>query len=113
MILRIAFLMMIAHALFGSELSIGLAQEVQGDRVNPVSGKPSKEHLTMEGVEIQGTLEQPHAVYVIPWGDIQDTVGENKPLNRSFREEILKPVDREQFYRRYQKIPTSVKGGAK
>ena len=94
MILRIAILLtMVCCVALLSGVPKCSAEEIQG-------GKEGQEHRTMEGVEIQGTVEKPHAVYVIPWSDIQDTVQENMPLKRSFREEILKPVDHEEFHRK-------------
>jgi hypothetical protein len=59
------------------------------------------EQLLMEGTEIQGTLEKPHVVYVIPWKEIPHDSDEGISLRRSFRNEILEPVDRESFQRQW------------
>jgi len=59
------------------------------------------EKLMMEGTEIQGTLEKPHVVYVIPWKKLPSDADEGISFHRSFRNEILEPVDRESFQRRW------------
>lgn len=59
------------------------------------------EKLMMEGTEIQGTLEKPHVVYVIPWKKPPSDADEGISLRRDFRNEILEPVDRESFQRRW------------
>lgn len=58
----------------------------------------SVERFLMEGTEIQGTLEKPHVVYVVPWKDTASMEGDI-PLRRSFQQELLDPVDRARFQR--------------
>ncbi|HTN42947.1 MAG TPA: hypothetical protein VMN77_04030 [Nitrospiria bacterium] len=64
-------------------------------------GSTNTERLLMEGTEIQGTLEKPHVVYVIPWKVLPPATEEGVPLRRSFTNEILEPVDRDQFEHRW------------
>jgi len=56
------------------------------------------ERFLMEGTEIQGTLETPHVVYVVPWKETSSVEGDI-PLRRSFEQELLEPVDRARFQR--------------
>jgi len=65
----------------------------------------------MEGTEIQGTLEKPHVVYVVPWKDTTSITGGDIPLRRSFSEEIFEPVDRAGFQRRLSRTRTETTGG--
>lgn len=68
------------------------------------------ERFLMEGTEIQGTLEKPHVVYVVPWKDISSAEGDI-PLRRSFRQELLEPVDRARFQRHLSRGSANATGG--
>jgi hypothetical protein len=68
------------------------------------------ERFLMEGTEIQGTLEKPHVVYVVPWKDASRVEG-NIPLRRSFEHELLEPVDRSRFERRLSRGTSHGTGG--
>lgn len=70
----------------------------------------SVERFLMEGTEIQGTLEKPHVVYVVPWKDTASMEGDI-PLRRSFQQELLDPVDRARFQRQLSRIPMTGIGG--
>lgn len=74
------------------------------DRSSP-EASTKVEQLRMEGTEIQGTLEKPHVVYVIPWKELPAIQEGEVPLRRSFKDEILEPVDRERFIRQWEKYP--------
>ncbi len=63
-----------------------------------VGSDANVERFLMEGTEIQGTLEKPHVVYVVPWKDTPSMEGDI-PLRRSFQQELLDPVDRARFQR--------------
>ena len=69
------------------------------------------EHFLMEGTEIQGTLEKPHVVYVVPWKDTASIAKGNIPLRRSFQQELLDPVDRARFQHRLSRTPANETGG--
>ena len=69
------------------------------------------ERFLMEGTEVQGTLETPHVVYVVPWRDTTSVTGGDIPLRRSFLGEILEPVDRARFQRQLSQTHTVTKGG--
>jgi hypothetical protein len=75
-------------------------------------GDANVERFLMEGTEIQGTLEQPHVVYVVPWKNSPSAVNNDIPLRRSFEQELLEPVDRARFQRQLSHIPMSGQGGA-
>jgi hypothetical protein len=83
-----------AADLLGKE---GQGIEIKKPEPSKQEGSKNVEQLLMEGTEIQGTLEKPHVVYVIPWKELSSSIDEETPLRRSFRNEILEPVDREQF----------------
>ena len=84
---------------FAADLLVkeGQGIEIKSPEPSKQEGSKNVEQLLMEGTEIQGTLEKPHVVYVIPWKELSSSVEEGTPLRRSFRNEILEPVDREQF----------------
>jgi hypothetical protein len=91
----------------GTGLSADLPPR-EGQGIEKRTQEPSKqegskniEQLLMEETEIQGTLEKPHVVYVIPWKELPPVVEGTIPLRRSFRNEILEPVDRERFQRQW------------
>ncbi|MBI3608208.1 MAG: hypothetical protein HY207_09585 [Nitrospirae bacterium] len=69
------------------------------------------ERFLMEGSEIQGTLEKPHVVYVVPWKDATSVTEDDIPLHRSFEQEIVEPVDRARFQRQFSQSPAHEKGG--
>ncbi|HIE64487.1 MAG: hypothetical protein ABGX83_05000 [Nitrospira sp.] len=68
------------------------------------------ERLMMGGTEIQGTVEKPHVVYVVPWKDDVSPSRQEITYERSFREEILEPVDRDRFQRQWGNDPRMLKG---
>ncbi|MFQ5588563.1 MAG: hypothetical protein ACE5F7_06965 [Nitrospiria bacterium] len=72
---------------------------------------PKVERLLMGGTEIQGTVEKPHVVYVVPWSRETTLNREEIPIERSFKDEILEPVDHIRFRRRWGDIPRISKGG--
>jgi len=80
---------------FPADPTFGEEHEVRKD--------PNIEHLLMEGTEIQGTVEKPHVVYIVPWKEIHPLTQGEIPLRRSFREEILEPVDRDRFHRQLKR----------
>jgi len=84
---------------FAADLLVkeGKGIEIKKPEPSKAEGSKNIEQLLMEGTEIQGTLEKPHVVYVIPWKALSSSVEEGTPLRRSFRNEVLEPVDREQF----------------
>jgi hypothetical protein len=71
---------------------------------SPSASDANVERFLMEGTEIQGTLEKPHVVYVVPWKDTSSVDGDI-PLRRSFQQELLEPVDRAQFQRQRSHAP--------
>jgi len=73
--------------------------------------KSGLERLMMGGTEIQGTVEKPHVVYVVPWKNDTSTSRQDISYERSFREEILEPVDRDRFQRQWGDNPRNLKGG--
>jgi hypothetical protein len=73
--------------------------------------KSGLERLMMGGTEIQGTVEKPHVVYVVPWKDDPSHSQQDLSYERSFREEILEPVDRDRFQRQWGNNPRTLKGG--
>jgi hypothetical protein len=55
------------------------------------------DHLFLEGSSIQGNLDKPHVVYIVPWKDIPSNAGDPLLFQRSFLNDILVPVDRDRF----------------
>lgn len=92
-------IILIGRTGFAADLPVkeGKGIEIKNPERPKEEGSKNIEQLLMEGTEIQGTLEKPHVVYVIPWKELSSSVEEGTPLRRSFRNEILEPVDREQF----------------
>lgn len=94
-------------------LSVGLVSAADAPPVGAESGGTDEnvERFLMEGTEIQGTLEQPHVVYVVPWKNTPSAVDNDIPLRRSFEQELLEPVDRTRFQRQLLRTPMSGTGG--
>ncbi len=68
------------------------------------------ERLFMGGTEIQGTLEKPHVVYVVPWNR-EVTVKQNEfPFERSFKDEIMETIDHIRFQGQWGDDSESSKG---
>ncbi len=76
-------------------------------------GGPDVERLLMGGTEIQGTIEKPHVVYIVPWKEGGDGMEREIPFERSFREEILAPVDFARFQDKWGSAPEAREGGEK
>jgi len=91
--------------------SLTWAAEAAPPGGGPTGTEANVERFLMEGTEIQGTLEKPHVVYVVPWKDTTSITGGEIPLRRSFSEEILEPVDRARFQRLLSQPHTATKGG--
>jgi hypothetical protein len=94
-------------------LTVGLVSAADTAPAGAESGgaDASVERFLMEGTEIQGTLEQPHVVYVVPWKYTPSAVDNDIPLRRSFEQELLEPVDRTRFQRQLVRTPMSGTGG--
>ncbi len=74
--------------------------------------KPDEvEHILMGGTEIQGTLEKPHVVYVVPWNRETTAKQDEIPFERSFKNEILETIDYLRFKRQWGEVPAWSKGG--
>ncbi|MFQ5579464.1 MAG: hypothetical protein ACE5FZ_02535 [Nitrospiria bacterium] len=89
----------------------GFTEEGKGDRSVRSEQGGGLERLMMGGTEIQGTVEKPHVVYVVPWKDDTSLSQQDISFERSFREEILEPVDRARFQRKWGNDPRTLKGG--
>lgn len=76
-------------------------------------GGPDVERLFMGGTEIQGTIEKPHVVYIVPWKEGGEGMEREIPFERSFREEILTPVDFARFQGKWGSAPEAREGGEK
>ncbi len=73
--------------------------------------KTNIERFMMEGTEIPGSLEEPHVVYVVPWKEVPSLTQGEILIRRSFKEEILEPVDRDRFQRQLRHLTRDLKGG--
>lgn len=99
------------HAVVGLGLTVWMfaaslswaADAISGDGASDPDTNVER-FLLMEGTEIQGTLEKPHVVYVVPWKDTSSVQGDI-PLRRSFQHELLEPVDRARFQRQLSHAP--------
>jgi hypothetical protein len=95
---------------WGFAASLSWAAEA-GPPVEASAGPDANvERFLMEGTEIQGTLETPHVVYVVPWKETSSVQGDI-PLRRSFGQELLEPVDRARFQREISRLSEHGKGG--
>lgn len=78
----------------------------------PKQGKgdaSSVERLLMGGTEIRGTVEKPHVVYIVPWREGAGAEEREIPFERSFKEEILAPVDKARFQAQWGSVPKARK----
>ncbi|GEM_PF-1773466 len=88
---------------------IPMAFAEEASELPPKDDEPGVERLLMGGMEIQGTVEKPHVVYVVPWRDGAAAEEREIPFERSFREEIAAPVDFGRFQRQWGSIPEAQK----
>ncbi len=89
----------------------GFAEEGERSKGENLGQERGLERLMMGGTEIQGTVEKPHVVYVVPWKEDTSLSQQEISYERSFREEILEPVDRDRFQRQWGNGPRTLKGG--
>lgn len=61
------------------------------------------ERAFMGGMEIQGTIEKPHVVYIVPWKESGKPSKGEIVFDRSFRDEILEPLEYGRFQRQWGK----------
>ncbi len=59
------------------------------------------ERAFMGGTEIQGSIEKPHVVYIVPWKEGGKPSKGEINFDRSFKEEILAPLEYSQFHRQW------------
>lgn len=57
-------------------------------------------HVQLEETVISGESGTPKVINIVPWKDEKPAAGDSD-LKRSFRDEILSPVVRDDFTRRY------------
>ncbi len=61
----------------------------------------SIERAFMRGTEIQGTIEKPHVVYIVPWKEENEPSKGEIVLDRSFKAEILEPIEYGRFRKQW------------
>ena len=66
------------------------------------AGEDPVERLFMEGTDIEGSLDKPHVVYIIPWEENPGLNPDDILYRRSFLPEILEPVDRDRYYQEFK-----------
>lgn len=71
--------------------------EAQADQENG----EEVERAFMGGTEIQGSIEKPHVVYIVPWKEGGKPSKGEINFDRSFKEEILEPLEYSQFHRKW------------
>jgi hypothetical protein len=95
-------------ALAGTLAGAAESNHQEGEKTG---GGTNIERFMMEGTEIPGSLEEPHVVYVVPWKEVPSLTQGDISIRRSFKEEILEPVDRDRFQRQLRRAPRDLKGG--
>lgn len=93
--------------------TVGLAEGMRSSEGQSLEKGEAVERLMMRGTEIQGTVEKPHVVYIVPWKETTAPAGREIPIHRSFRNEILEPVVIDRFQRQWGHLPRHLKGGDK
>lgn len=102
---------LLAPAAVLSAVGLASAADIAPVGAESIGTDTNVERFLMEGTEIQGTLEQPHVAYVVPWKNTLSAVDNDIPLRRSFEQELLEPVDRTRFQRQLSRTPMSGTGG--
>ena len=110
---RMKSLLVAGMILWSGTLASAQAQDLPALEKESPKKEAVTQRLLMGGTEIQGTVEKPHVVYVVPWKDGQDVKEQEIPLERSFREDILKMVDYGRFKRQWGKHPRLSEEGEK
>ncbi|MFQ5597577.1 MAG: hypothetical protein ACE5GK_05945 [Nitrospiria bacterium] len=93
-----------------STLDIAGALEADPTIKQDAADAPSVERLTMGGSEIQGTIEKPHVVYLVPWKDTPLPNEQDMMFDRSFKDEILENIDYDRFQNQWSDISKPSKG---
>jgi len=68
------------------------------DAVPPQRGDRAMDHLELDATAITGNRELPKVMSIVPWKSAEPPVGPDRPLG-SLIEEVLAPVDRDEFRR--------------
>lgn len=76
----------------------GATDPAPGDKDVPAPASESPDRLELDASSIRGNQELPKVLYIVPWqkADPSDLVG--RPVN-TLLDEVLAPIDREEFVR--------------
>jgi len=83
----------VAWASFGAA-GLVLATDVPG----PHRPGPARDRLELDSTAIKGNRELPRVMSIVPWKAAEPPAGPDRPLG-SLIEEVLAPVDRDEFRR--------------
>ena len=68
------------------------------DAPEPKRGGPAMDRLELDATAITGNRELPKVMSIVPWKSAEPPSGPDRPLG-SLIEEVLAPVDRDEFRR--------------
>ena len=68
------------------------------DAPAPKRGERAMDHLDLDSTAVTGNRELPKVMSIVPWKSAEPSAGPDRPMN-SLIEEVLSPVDRDEFRR--------------
>ena len=68
------------------------------DTPTPKQGEHAMDHLELDSTSVTGNRELPKVMSIVPWKSAEPSAGPDRPMN-SLIEEVLSPVDRDEFRR--------------
>ncbi|MDG9667961.1 hypothetical protein ONV78_09480 [Hahella sp. CR1] len=66
--------------------------------VSPLA-QAETEVITVDGATLRGNQEQPQVLYIVPWRKPRKLAGLGDSAASLINDEVLKPIDREEFVR--------------
>lgn len=73
-------------------------QDAEREALEPAVSAPAMDRLELDTTEVTGNRELPKVLYIVPWRKADPGDLDGRPVN-SLIEEVLAPLDREEFIR--------------
>lgn len=87
-------------------------RDAEREALEPAVPAPTMDRLELDTTEVTGNRELPKVLYIVPWRKADPGDLEGRPVN-SLIEEVLAPLDREEFIRQvdyYSDLADTPKG---
>lgn len=73
-------------------------RDAEREALEPAVSAPAMDRLELDTTEVTGNRELPKVLYIVPWRKADPGDLDGRPVN-SLIEEVLAPLDREEFIR--------------